>query len=110
MPNISIMPNMITGGPGSGRSTQCELLTLHSGFIHVSSGDALRKEIMSGSSRGLTLYKCMYNGDQLPNPMMAGVIREEMLTKIMGKGFNVKVSWGSFFLWHYYLKFILCKT
>ena len=93
--------DMFAGGPGSGRSTQCELISLYSGYVHVSSGEALRKEVMSGSSRGLLLYDCMYNGDPLPNPMMTGVIREEMMSKIIGKGFTVKVRLSYNFLWKY---------
>ena len=47
---------------------------------------------MSGSSRGLTLYNFMHKGDPIPNPIMAGVIREEMLSRTDGKGLSVKVA------------------
>ena len=80
--NILYPSHDFLGGPGSGRNTQCELLSIYSGYVHVSSGEALRKEIMSGSSRGLTLYNFMHKGESLPNPIMAGVIREEMLSKM----------------------------
>ena len=46
---------------------------------------------MSGSNRGKFLYDCMYKGESVPNDIMAGVIREEMLARIIGKGFSVKV-------------------
>ena len=84
--------NILLGGPGSGRTTQCEMIARHTGYIHVSSGEALRMEIMSGSERGLTLYNAMYNGLPLPNTIMAGVIREVMLSKIVQKGFAIKVG------------------
>ena len=38
------------GGPGSGRSTQCQLLSIYSGLCHVSSGETLKREILSGTS------------------------------------------------------------
>ena len=80
-----------TGGPGSGKSTQCEMLKMHTEYIHVSSGEALREEIASGSSRGLSIYNHMYNGEPVPNSVMTGVLRETMLSKILQKGFDVKV-------------------
>ena len=46
---------------------------------------------MSESSRGLVLYNAMYDGEPLPNKIMTGVIREAMMSKILKKGFNVKV-------------------
>ena len=81
-----------SGGPGSGKSTQCEMLKMHTQYIHVSSGEALREEIASGSSRGLAIYNLMYNGEPVPNNIMTGVLRETMLSKIMQKGFDVKVQ------------------
>ena len=80
-----------TGGPGSGKSTQCEKLNIHTEYIHVSSGEALREEIVAGSSRGLSIYNHMYNGEPVPNSVMTGVLRETMLSKILKKGFDVKV-------------------
>ena len=81
-----------SGGPGSGKSTQSEMLKMHTQYIHVSSGEALREEIASGSSRGLAIYNLMYNGEPVPNNIMTGVLRETMLSKIMQKGFDVKVQ------------------
>ena len=82
----------MSGGPGSGRSTQCELISVYTGYVHISSGEALRKEVMSGSDRGLQLYTCMYNGNPVPNSVMNGLTREVMFSKIIGKGFTVKVK------------------
>ena len=80
-----------TGGPGSGKTTQCEMLRMYTEYIHVSSGEALREEIVAGSTRGLSIYNHMYNGGAVPNSVMTGVLRETMLSKILQKGFNVKV-------------------
>ena len=83
---------ILSGGPGSGKSTICDLISVHTGYVHVSSGQALRNEISSGSPQGLALYNAMYNGEHLPNSIMTGLMRETMLSKIIGKGFAVKVS------------------
>jgi Adenylate kinase len=35
-------------------------------FVHFSSGDLLRKEVLSGSKRGMQLYKLMELGELVP--------------------------------------------
>ena len=42
----------LTGGPGSGKGTQCANIVEHYGFSHLSAGDLLRAEIKSGSENG----------------------------------------------------------
>jgi len=78
----------IIGGPGSGRGTQCELIQTKTGYTHVSTGDVLRKEVMSGSQRGLKFYKIMADGNSVPDDEIAELIRDVMMAKIIGsKGF-----------------------
>lgn len=38
---------MLSGGPGSGKGTQCEKIVENYGFTHLSAGDLLRREIAS---------------------------------------------------------------
>ena len=72
------------GGPGSGRGTQCEKLALKYKYKHLSSGDLLRHEVMSGSQRGGNLYKLMANGDAVPNGIVNDVIAEAMVKSADG--------------------------
>lgn len=44
--------NIFTGGPGSGKSTQCSKIAKHLGFRHLSAGDLLEAEAESGSNDG----------------------------------------------------------
>ena len=74
----------IIGGPGSGRGTQCEKLALKYKYKHLSSGDLLRHEVMSGSQRGGNLYKLMANGDAVPNGIVNDVIAEAMVKSADG--------------------------
>ncbi|QQP53682.1 Adenylate kinase, partial [Caligus rogercresseyi] len=77
-------------GPGSGKGTQCEKIARHFDFTHISSGDILRAEVMSGSNRGLQLYKIMANGEAVPNPIVNDLISETMVAKASSsKGFFV---------------------
>jgi len=81
----------VMGGPGSGRGTQCEKICLkHGDFVHISSGDLMKAEVMSGSSRGAKLYQLMSSGGSVPNEIVADIIGEAMVKKAAGsKGFLV---------------------
>ena len=83
-PNDWIIIRYFSGGPGSGRGTQCELIQTKTGYTHVSTGDVLRKEVMSGSQRGLKFYKIMADGNSVPDDEIAELIRDVMMAKIIG--------------------------
>ena len=55
------------GGPGSGKGTQCNEISTKYRFTHLSSGDLLRNEVMSGSSKGQELFKTMHEGCLVPD-------------------------------------------
>ena len=55
------------GGPGSGKGTQCDRIVAKFGFTHMSTGDLLRGEVLSGSPRGMQLFKMMESGTLVPD-------------------------------------------
>jgi adenylate kinase family enzyme len=55
-----------TGGPGSGKGTQCDKIVAQYGFTHLSTGDLLRSEVQSGSERGKKLNAIMEQGELVP--------------------------------------------
>jgi adenylate kinase len=80
----------VLGGPGSGKGTQCENLNRKNGFTHLSSGDLLRNEVLSGTKRGLQLYKLMELGELVPTAVVLDLLAEAMVTALYGgktKGF-----------------------
>jgi len=80
----------ILGGPGSGKGTQCDNIRVKTGFCHLSSGDLLRNEVVSGSKRGLQLYKLMEMGELVPTQVVLDLIAEAMVQELYGgkaKGF-----------------------
>ncbi|XP_023342847.1 adenylate kinase isoenzyme 1 [Eurytemora carolleeae] len=56
----------VLGGPGSGKGTQCTNVGAKTGFSHFSSGDLLRNDVLSGSRRGLQLFRMMELGELVP--------------------------------------------
>ena len=69
----------LTGTPGSGRGTLCEKLKRTYRYTHLSSGDLLKAEIMSGSSRGDILYSKISSGERVSNEIVDDLIGEAMM-------------------------------
>ena len=57
----------LSGGPGSGKGTQCDRIVGKFGFTHLSSGELLRGEVLSGSPRGMQLFRVMEQGLLVPD-------------------------------------------
>lgn len=51
----------------------------------MSSGDLLRHEVMSGSTRGRELYQLMSNGESVPNDVIDNLLAEAMVKKANSK-------------------------
>ena len=64
---------MITGGPGSGKGTQCDKIVEKYGYTHLSSGDLLRDELKSGSDRAKILGEIMTKGELVPLVSIAAI-------------------------------------
>merc|ERR1739848_984089 len=85
--NIPII--WIMGGPGSGKGTQCDRICVKYGYTHMSSGDLLRNEVMSGSPRGRAIYALMADGKPVPNENVNDLLAEAMVKKASSKGFLI---------------------
>ena len=58
---------LIIGAPGSGKTTDAELIAAQNDTItHYSTGDMLRAEVASGSQRGIELNRYMSKGNIVP--------------------------------------------
>ncbi|VDM79945.1 unnamed protein product, partial [Strongylus vulgaris] len=81
----------IIGGPGSGKGTQCEKIVAKYGLSHLSSGDLLRDEVKSGSSRGTELNKIMEAGQLVPMEIVLDLLKEGILKAVNAgtKGFLI---------------------
>jgi len=66
---------LIIGAPGSGKTTDAELIAAkNENITHYSTGDMLRAEVTSGSDRGIELNSYMSQGNIVPIEMVIETI------------------------------------
>ena len=65
---------ILSGAPGSGKSTQSAFIAQKYGIQHLSTGDVLRAEIATGSELGKQIDALISKGNLVPDDMMYGVI------------------------------------
>ncbi|KAJ8599411.1 hypothetical protein CTAYLR_007978 [Chrysophaeum taylorii] len=71
---------IISGGPGSGKGTQCENIVAKYGIKHISTGDALRHHVKTGTNLGKEAKAYMERGDLVPDELVIGICKAEMET------------------------------
>jgi len=71
----------VLGGPGSGKGTQCEKIVKEFGFIHLSAGDLLRSERLSGSELGEQIEIYLKNGKIVPVSISLDLLKKAMSSK-----------------------------
>jgi len=72
----------LLGPPGSGKGTQASKMCEAYNLVHMSSGDILRMEKMSGSAKGQRIKNFIDNGLLVPDDLMLDIMRD----KIVGLG------------------------
>lgn len=72
------------GPPGSGKGTQAQYLVDNFGFVHVSTGELLRKEIEEKSDLGIKVKEIMESGLYVPDEIVT-----ELVSKILSNSTNV---------------------
>lgn len=68
----------VLGGPGSGKGTQCAKIAETFGFLHLSAGELLRKEILSGRENGSMILDVIKEGKIVPSEITINLIRREI--------------------------------
>jgi len=80
-PGVAVPPAevvFVLGGPGSGKSTQCELLAEHCGCRHFSPGDLLREEVHKETSLGTMISNMIRAGQIVPTQVTLDLIMAAM--------------------------------
>ena len=65
---------ILCGAPGSGKGTQSDIIVQKYGLQHLSTGDALRTEIKSGSELGKEIGELIAGGNLVPDHKMIHLI------------------------------------
>lgn len=65
---------VLFGPPGSGKGTQSAKLVEKYGFVHLSTGDLLRKEMKDGTPLGLEAKSLIEQGMLVPDAVVIGMI------------------------------------
>jgi UMP-CMP kinase len=68
----------VLGGPGSGKGTQCKLITERFGYTHLCAGDLLRAERASGSELADMINRIMMEGKIVPSEVTTNLLLKNM--------------------------------
>ncbi len=77
---------LLFGPPGAGKGTQSKQITQICNFIHLSTGDLLRKELECESELGLLAKSYMNKGDLVPDDVILGMVANELDANKTAKG------------------------
>ena len=70
----------MTGGPGSGKGTQCDILTREYPYKHISIGDLMRNEIKQGTEEGKAVQAIVQKGNLVPKEMTVALLLKTLKT------------------------------
>jgi adenylate kinase len=72
---------IISGGPASGKGTQCDFIVKEWNVVHLSSGDMLRAAIESGSEEGKQAQEYMNTGKLVPDELIINIVAHRVMEK-----------------------------
>ncbi len=81
------MRMILLGGPGSGKGTQGEKLAEALGVPRISTGEALRAAVKSGSPVGRKARQAMDAGDLVADELVVGIVEERLAQPDAAEGF-----------------------
>ncbi|HEV2306528.1 MAG TPA: adenylate kinase [Candidatus Acidoferrales bacterium] len=80
-------PVVFLGPPGAGKGTQAKLVATHYGMPHLSTGDMLRENVISGTPLGLLARPVMERGDLVPDDLILRMVQERIARADCDGGF-----------------------
>jgi len=69
---------VLLGPPGVGKGTQAEILSEHTGLVHISSGDLFRENLKNQTELGKLAQTYMGRGELVPDDVTIAMIRERL--------------------------------
>lgn len=83
-----MMKLIMFGPPGAGKGTQADILGRRYGIKKISTGDALRDVIRSGSELGEQVKDLMDQGKFVPDEIVTEIIRDRVSSPDCANGFH----------------------
>ena len=70
---------LFLGAPGAGKGTQAELLSQNNSFLHLSTGELLRKEIEMNTALGIQVKDIMNRGELVSDELVLKIVRQNLV-------------------------------
>ena len=80
---------IFSGGPGSGKGTQCARIVEEFRFKHISAGDLLRQEVAKETEQGKVIQEIMTQGKLVPPEITVTLLRQAILSNKEAVGFLI---------------------
>ena len=75
---------LFLGAPGAGKGTQAELLSKNNSYLHLSTGELLRKEIELKTSLGIKVKETINRGELVSDDLVLAIVKQNLDTKNKG--------------------------
>ena len=69
---------LFLGAPGAGKGTQAELLSQSNSYLHLSTGELLRKEIEMNTALGIQVKDIMNRGELVSDELVLKIVRQNL--------------------------------
>ena len=69
---------LFLGAPGAGKGTQAELLSQTNSYLHLSTGELLRKEIEMNTTLGIQVKDIMNRGELVSDDLVLKIVKQNL--------------------------------
>ena len=69
---------LFLGAPGAGKGTQAELLSQTNSYLHLSTGELLRKEIEMNTTLGIQVKDIMNRGELVSDELVLKIVKQNL--------------------------------
>ena len=69
---------LFLGAPGAGKGTQAELISQNNSYLHLSTGELLRKEIEMDSILGRKVKDIINRGELVSDELVLKIVRQNL--------------------------------
>ena len=70
---------LFLGAPGSGKGTQAELISQSNSYLHLSTGELLRKEIEMNTILGMEVKDIMNKGELVSDELVLKIVKQNLV-------------------------------